>query len=134
MSSKPIRWCCNRCTGPRRPGAHLRKRGKSARNWHEQFACGDRSSLQPKPCESSHPLSDRDRSDGGSRRALNLERLQNERELVNPLRRHFIKFQILEKMNAVDDEHDLMDRQRDLRVGVWIDLDRGVSAPTTIGF
>jgi hypothetical protein len=42
---------------------------------------------------------------------LHLERLHDERELVDPLGRKFVEFHVLEQMHAVNDQGDLMHRE-----------------------
>ena len=66
-------------------------------------------------------LPDRDRRHGRSRRALDLQRLDDERELVHLLAGQLVELQVLEQMNAMDDERDLMHRVVQIRIGVGRD-------------
>ena len=55
-------------------------------------------------------LPDSDRRHSRARRALNLQRLDDERKLVHAFRGKLVQFQILQQVNSVDGQHDLMDR------------------------
>jgi hypothetical protein len=61
----------------------------------------------PAPCPRSV---DRDRRDGRSRGALELERLDDEGELVDAGRGQLVQLHPLHEMDAVDRQHDLVDR------------------------
>src|SRR2546426_14316 len=69
------------------------------------------------------PLSDRRWRHRRAREAAHLQRLHDERELVDLLGCQLVQLQIFEQMDAVHHEHDLVDGQRDLLVGVRRHLD-----------
>ena len=69
------------------------------------------------------PLTDRDWRNGRSGRALNLQRLEDQRKFVDALRRKLVQFQILQQMNPVNGKHDLMNLQGYLWVRIRIHLD-----------
>lgn len=58
------------------------------------------------------------RSHGGSGAALDLQRLQNEGELVDAPCRQILQPQVLQQMNSVHHQHDLVYRQRQVRIRV----------------
>jgi hypothetical protein len=62
-------------------------------------------------------LADGDRCDGRAREALRLQRLHDEGELVDLLRRQLVELQILEQVNAVHHQRELMDGPRWASVG-----------------
>src|SRR5262249_32112483 len=68
-------------------------------------------------------LAHRDWRDGRAAEALRLERLHDEGELVDLLGRQLVELEVLQQVDTVDHQHDLVDRQRDLRVWVGRDLD-----------
>src|SRR5262249_49314290 len=74
-------------------------------------------------------LSHRDRGHSRACAALNLQRLRDERELVDALRRKLVQLQVLQQVNAVYYEHYLMDRKRELRVRVGIYFHRNIVGP-----
>ena len=61
-----------------------------------------------------------------TRSTLNLQRLDDQRELVRLPRRQIVELQVLDKVNAVDDEHDLMARARELRIRIRRHLDAAI--------
>src|ERR1700682_3748598 len=60
----------------------------------------------------------RDRRYGRAGATLDLERLDDEGELVDLLRGKLLELEILEQMHAVHDQRELVHRQRDLRIRV----------------
>ena len=54
---------------------------------------------------------------------MNLERLHDESELVYVLGGEFIEIQVFKADDAVDDQSDLVDWQRELLVGFGCNLD-----------
>ena len=56
------------------------------------------------------PLPDRDRRDRRSGAALDLQRLHDERELLDALRRQHVQLHVLQDVDAVDHQHHLVDR------------------------
>ena len=71
-------------------------------------------------------LADGDGRHGGARAALDLQRLHHEGELLDALGRELVQLQVLEDVDAVHHQHDLVDRQRKVRVGVGRNFDRPV--------
>ena len=71
-------------------------------------------------------LPHRDRRDRRAGAALDLQRLHDEGELVDLLRRQLVELQVLEQVDAVHHQRDLVHRQRELLVGIGRDLDRPV--------
>jgi hypothetical protein len=67
------------------------------------------------------PLAHSDRRHSRSRRALHLQRLQDEREFVNLLRGELVELHVLEQVYAVDHERDLVHGKRDLLVVIGRD-------------
>src|SRR5215470_15546801 len=67
----------------------------------------------------------RGRRDGRSGGALELERLHHKSEFGDVLGGKLIELEVLQQMHAVDDQRDLVQRQRDQLVRIGIDLDRG---------
>src|SRR5262245_22233578 len=69
---------------------------------------------------------DRSRCHGRTCRAPQLERLDDERELVDPRLGEVLEHEILKEMDAVDCQRDIVDRQIDCLVGIGRDFDRPV--------
>src|SRR5262245_27968323 len=74
-------------------------------------------------------LADRDRGDGGTGGTHQLQRLDDERELVDALGGKLVEPEVLEQEDPVDHQGDLVDRIRQLRIGTGGYVDRrGVGA------
>src|SRR5207247_4998379 len=69
---------------------------------------------------------DRDGRDTRAGAALELQWFENQCEFVDASRGNFIELHVFEQMNAVDDQHDLVDRTGELEIGIRGDLNRRV--------
>src|SRR5438034_9160670 len=58
--------------------------------------------------------------------ALDLQRLENQREFVDSHRGDFIQLHVFQQMNAIHDQHDLVNGTGQLRIRIGRDLDRRI--------